>query len=74
MKMFYAEFGLPLDASFDIHRGKCSRCSAGDIKEFCLEGAVLWKKENVVKPVKAEAEKDPHRTSVAKAKSLMRYK
>lgn len=72
--------GVPLDASFAEHREACEQCrefspeQPGSAACLCLEGSVLWKRENVRKPAKLPEPRDDFHVSKAAVKRAMRYR
>lgn len=73
--------GFPLDgASFAQHavacadRGRFDAAKPATLALLCLDGAVLWKKDNA-QPVKRETkEHSSYHTSASAARKLMQYK
>ena len=74
MKNYIPETGVPVDGSFVEHKRNCRRCASGKLSELCLEGSVLWKRENAVKRETKRAPDGEYHTTKAHAKELMRYK
>lgn len=79
-KVYRAESGVLLDSTFAHHSTSCKECQRFDadkpstIALMCLEGSVLWKRENGV-TVKREQEERPRNwASKADVKKAMRYK
>lgn len=79
-KIFTAERGVALDPYFGMHIHDCEQCSRYKPSEpatlalLCLEGSVLWKRENKAEVEKKAEYQNPNQTSKAEAKKLMRYK
>lgn len=52
-KPYDARLGIKIDSDFTAHLAKCARCCGFDEKPaslvaLCLEGSLLWKRENEV--------------------------
>lgn len=79
LKKFDANRGLQLDGDWPSHRSQCARCTQFDPAKpatagvMCLEGAVLYKRDNVERPRTVRAP-NPGRVSKAHLKNIMRYK
>lgn len=81
MKAYHTNHGIPLDANFVSHTALCEQCRAFDPERpqtavsLCLEGSVLWKRENAVAAPKAPRIQ-PSGTTVSRdeARRAMRYK
>ena len=79
-KPYDAQHGIMLDGSFALHCTGCEECRRFDAEKpatvalLCLEGSVLWKKENH-EPTPRVAQHRPE-TVVSKeaAKRAMKYK
>ncbi len=80
MKDFQATRGVQMDDNWESHRRDCERCRAFDASKpataaaMCLEGAVLYKRDNQTRPKAVEAPRDEHYATKAQVKSAMRYK
>ncbi len=85
MTKVYGQFGVQIDPDFQSHRDNCEQCCAlilpAELAKLCLEGSVLWKRENVrVRKTKVPQTTDIfgetgiNRTTKTHAKLLMRYK
>lgn len=78
-KTFDPNAGVALDGSWDSHRLLCERCAQFDAARpataaaMCLEGAVLYKRDNVV-TTRQRIERDEHHGTKAQVKAAMRYK
>lgn len=73
--------GITMHAGFATHIRDCEQCRAADLAtpralaDLCLEGSVLWKRENVVQEQKApDPEQAKFRTTAANLRKIMRYK
>lgn len=72
--------GVPLDANFVEHCRICERCQQFDPSKpataslMCLEGAVLYKRDNVTRPRVARQERPESFATKAQVKALMRYR
>jgi hypothetical protein len=81
MKTYHSETGVALDANWQTHIGHCERCrkvsakKPASLNEFCLEGAILWKRDRGHTPRRARPEWRPDtHASKAAVKSATRYK
>lgn len=80
MKTYIAATGIPLDDCFTNHLYNCETCKQFDQKKpatvalLCLEGAILWKRENGVKVTPERPVKDETFVSKDAARKAMRYK
>lgn len=79
-KVYLAETGIALDATFAHHATNCEQCMRYDADKpstlalQCLEGSVLWKRENST-PIKREkADQSATVVSKSEAKAAMKYK
>lgn len=79
-KIYTAEKGVLLDGNFLTHAAHCKDCQRfeeakpASIALMCLEGSVLWKRENAVHVERATQERGPNFASKADVKRAMRYK
>jgi len=79
-KPFHVETGVLLDESWWYHRQVCERCKSFDAERpataanMCLEGAVLFKRDNTVRVKRPEPERDDNFATKAQMKALMRYR
>jgi hypothetical protein len=80
-KNYIADKGVPLDENFLRHTAGCDKCrkfkpeSPASAAHLCMEGAVLWKRENATAAVRQPKYADSQfRASAAEVKKLMRYK
>jgi hypothetical protein len=79
-KNYDPQNGVMMDANFVSHQTICDQCKRFDAEKpatialMCLEGSVLWKRENGI-TIKREAPAKPD-TVVSKdeVKRVMRYK
>lgn len=80
LKKYDASRGVQLDANFLSHAGDCEQCRRYDAEKpatlalMCLEGAVLYKRDNAVRPRSETATRAGTYASKATMKSLMRYR
>ena len=80
MKKYEAEHGVPLDANWRTHSTDCAECKRFDADKpatiglMCLEGAVLWKRENAVGPKRQTVDRPDNWASKSEVKAAMRYK
>lgn len=83
MKKFIADgvvCGVPMDANFISHTANCANCKQFDAAApatfalLCLEGSVLWKRENTDAPKREPLARGQFETTTKHAKELMRYK
>jgi hypothetical protein len=80
MKDYAPETGIPLDPTFGTHKLNCKLCQRFDPERpasaslLCLEGSVLWKRENQVKEKRAPIIRDEYRRSKEEVKAATRYK
>lgn len=76
MKDWISGYGVPMDANFNTHRASCELCKAAEdnLASLCLEGSILWKRENAVQPKKEPTRRSEFWCSKAQMKSLMRHK
>lgn len=80
MKEFSLFTGLQMDSTFEFHRTTCTRCAAFDRAKpstagaMCLEGSVLWKRDNVAAKKKPPEPVDEFRGTKAQVQAAMRYK
>lgn len=81
LKEFDTNRGLQLDANFESHvSGGCERCRQFDATKpataalMCLEGAVIYKRDNVVRGRSTAATRPSTFASKAEVKRLMKYK
>lgn len=80
MKQFDAGRGVQLDQNFLTHSASCDRCRMFDesrpatAAHMCLEGSVLWKRDNLTTTPKPKVERSEHYASKTQVKRLMRYK
>lgn len=78
-KTFDANRGLRLDGDWEGHSQTCERCRQFDATKpataavMCLEGAVLYKRDNAVVK-RTHVERDEHHATKAQVKAAMRYK
>lgn len=79
-KMYHPEKGVPIDGDFLIHLSNCAQCrrydatKPGTLSLLCLEGSVLWKRENVVSVPKTTRRSDDSYASPKDLKAAMKYK
>ncbi len=79
-KAYKAEKGVELDSSFAFHCSRCDVCKRFEANKpatvslLCLEGSVLWKRENVTATPRSAPARGDHYASAAEVKRLMRYK
>lgn len=79
-KVYHAERGVAIDDCWANHVHHCVPCRQFDATKpatvalLCLEGAVLWKRENGVKVTPERAEKQETIKSPAEVRRAMRYK
>lgn len=79
-KVYRAESGIALDSTFAHHSTSCEECQRFDAKKpatialMCLEGSVLWKRENGVTIKREQEERSQSWASKADVKRAMRYK
>jgi hypothetical protein len=79
-KSYHAEKGVAIDDTFAHHLHNCARCRQFDAAKpatvalLCLEGAVLWKRENGVKVTPEREQKKETIVSKVEAQKAMRYK
>lgn len=79
-KTYNAALGVAIDDCFANHIYSCEQCKAVDVAKtaalatLCLEGSILWKRENGVKVTKEREEKKDTVVSKAEVKKVMRYK
>lgn len=74
--------GVPIDANLSHHKLGCEQCkrtpadivSASDLALLCLEGSILWKRENEVKMRAAADPEKKRRLKPDEVRSLMKYK
>ena len=72
--------GVLMDGTWDSHKAQCERCGRFDsatpatAAEMCLEGAVLYKRDNVARPQSGRGKRDEHFASKAQMKAVTRYK
>lgn len=75
----YTPKGVQMDANFASHRALCARCRGFDQNnpasaiELCLEGSILWKRENI-KIDRTPGPKDEFRGTREQVRLAMRYK
>ncbi len=81
MKIFDLSVGaLALDPSFALHQSSCAQCQRfspekpGTAGELCLEGSVLWKRDNPTKIVRPRMERSKYYCSKDELNALMKYK
>ena len=80
MKAYQAEKGVLMDAKWADHLRNCAACQRYDeakpatLALMCLEGSVLWKRENVTEPARQLEERKSTHCSKDELKRLMRYK
>ena len=79
-KAYEAKKGVPLDNNFQTHSAGCNQCKQYDeakpvtVALLCLEGSVLWKRENAT-PVKREhPDRGQHWANAAEVKRATKYK
>jgi len=75
----YGIRGVPLDPDFLTHQGACERCRAFDglpasAANLCLEGSVLWKRENIAAPPPDPLPSDENRATKQQLRAVTRYK
>lgn len=79
-KPFEVHTGVRLDESWWYHSQVCERCAKFDEKkpatavEMCLEGAILFKRDNAKAQPKPETQRDEHYATKAQVKAAMRYR
>jgi hypothetical protein len=79
-KNYEAEKGVLMDANFVSHCSNCAQCRMFDaerpasISVMCLEGSVLWKRENAVAAKREPVRKSDNYASKDELKRIMRYK
>lgn len=79
-KVYNSSTGITLDANFLTHVANCEQCKRFDEKKpgtlalMCLEGTVLWKRENGVTIAPEKPPKGDHWVSKQEAKRQMKYK
>lgn len=81
LKVFDANRGLQLDATFESHVANgCERCRQFDATKpataalMCLEGAVIYKRDNVTRPRSVTADRPDNFATKAQMKAAIRYK
>ena len=80
LKRYDAGSGVLLDANFLAHLSSCERCrrfipeKPNTASEMCMEGAVLWKRDNVTAPAREAPMRSESFTSKANVRKAMRYK
>jgi hypothetical protein len=80
MKVFSAARGIQLDHNWEQHAAVCEACGQFDAKKpataaaMCLEGAVLYKRDNIEKPQTPKPERTDNYATKAQMKAAMRYK
>lgn len=80
LKVFTAERGIMLDHNWAEHAAVCEQCKRFDAKKpdtaglMCLEGAVLYKRDNQTRPVTPTPPRTDNYASKAQMKAAMRYK
>ena len=79
-KLFDANRGLQLDKDFTEHARDCRGCKQFDPKKpatsvhLCLEGAVLWKRDNVKAPKRPRVERGEFFATKSEMKRVTRYR
>ncbi len=80
MKDYDVYNGIPLDHTFAQHILTCSDCvkvnsaNSATLRHLCLEGAVLWKRENQEKRKTGEKIVDDHIVKKSEMWRHMKYK
>lgn len=75
-----ARGGVPLDADWTTHVAQCKRCALFDATKpatavnLCLEGSVLYKRDNEVRVRRAPEDRGEHYATKAEVKRAMRYR
>ena len=76
----YGPKGVPLDPTFADHLAYCPTCREFNplkpttATRLCLEGSILWKRENIVAPKEIPAPINEFRVTKKEAEAAMRYK
>ncbi len=76
----YGPKGVALDPTFADHLAYCPTCrefnplKAATATRLCLEGSILWKRENIVAPKEIPAPKNEFLVTKKEAEAAMRYK
>lgn len=79
-KIYNSALGIAIDDCFANHVYSCATCKQFDAAKpatvalLCLEGSVLWKRENGVKVTPEREEKKSTVVSKAEVKKVARYK
>lgn len=79
-KKYDANFGALLDESFATHSRDCPDCQRFDAEKpataslMCLEGSVLYKRDNVTRPRSARPERDDNYATKQQIKAATRYR
>lgn len=80
LKQFSADRGILLDAFFTTHAVGCEQCCRFNAEKpataalMCLEGAVLYKRDNPVKAPRVVAEKGENFATKAEVRRAMKYR
>jgi hypothetical protein len=78
-KLYHPAHGVAIDDTWATHVHRCDACrqfdatKPGTLALLCLEGSVLWKRENQDKS-KPKKERDESYASPKAIKAAMRYK
>jgi hypothetical protein len=72
----YGPKGVAMDADFLSHTSCCERCrtAQSNLGALCLEGSILWKRDNERRIAPEAVAKDEHIASKERARAAMRYK
>jgi hypothetical protein len=80
LKAFQPGAGFQLDGDFATHTSHCADCRQFDADKpataalMCLEGSVLYKRDNPDRRTRSEAQRDDNYATKAQIKAAMRYK
>lgn len=79
MKPYRADVGVQLDPSFTSHLARCEQCAQFDASQpasaalLCLEGSVLWKRENKVAAPRQLFVRDGNKASKDEIRRITKY-
>lgn len=80
LKEYKPDRGVLMDSNFENHAAHCESCKLfapdrpATAAHLCLEGSVLWKRDNPAPRSRAEVPRDEHYCTKGEMKRLKRYR